>query len=91
MRLREPDICSAWYLSTFQRALAGSGWTTAGGEGTVAGVTLGPLINRAAAEKVNRHIDDALSRGATLLAGGITAGIASLCSQRFWVTSAKKC
>lgn len=44
------------------------------GDGTHPGVTLGPLINRAAVEKVNRHIDDALSQGATLIAGGIATG-----------------
>jgi len=32
----------------------------------------GPLINRAAVEKVVRHIDDALSRGARTLIGGLS-------------------
>jgi len=40
------------------------------GNGFEAGVTIGPLINNAAAEKVARHIDDAQSKGAQILAGG---------------------
>ena len=40
------------------------------GVGTEAGVTTGPLINADAVAKVQRHLDDALSKGATLLAGG---------------------
>lgn len=44
------------------------------GEGTEEGITIGPLINRAAVEKVNRHISDALEKGATLLAGSIAEG-----------------
>ena len=36
------------------------------------GVTIGPLINRAAVDKVRRHIDDALSNGAALMLGGNT-------------------
>jgi succinate-semialdehyde dehydrogenase / glutarate-semialdehyde dehydrogenase len=40
------------------------------GNGLQQGVTIGPLINRAAVEKVRRHIDDAQAKGAQLLVGG---------------------
>nr|WP_283771678.1 NADP-dependent succinate-semialdehyde dehydrogenase [Shewanella sp. 10B] len=40
------------------------------GEGIGEGVTTGPLINRAAVEKVQSHLEDALSKGATVVAGG---------------------
>ncbi|WP_337010319.1 NAD-dependent succinate-semialdehyde dehydrogenase [Pantoea sp. AS142] len=41
------------------------------GDGFAPDSTIGPLINSRAVEKVNGHIDDALSQGATLLTGGI--------------------
>lgn len=44
------------------------------GDGFTPGTTIGPLINDRAVEKVNGHIDDALSQGATLLTGGISRG-----------------
>ena len=44
------------------------------GNGLDAGTTLGPLINRAAVEKVARHIDDALGQGARVLCGGLPSG-----------------
>jgi len=40
------------------------------GPGIDAGVTIGPLINAAAIEKVEAHVADAVTRGATVLAGG---------------------
>ncbi|OYY55461.1 MAG: succinate-semialdehyde dehydrogenase (NADP(+)), partial [Polynucleobacter sp. 24-46-87] len=40
------------------------------GNGMDAGVTQGPLIEPAALEKVERHVADALSKGAKLVAGG---------------------
>jgi len=40
------------------------------GEGIIAGVTTGPLINAAAVEKVQSHLEDAIKKGATVLAGG---------------------
>ncbi|WP_395337415.1 NAD-dependent succinate-semialdehyde dehydrogenase [Novosphingobium sp. BL-8H] len=40
------------------------------GRGTEAGVTIGPLINDRAVEKVEQHVADALARGGRLLAGG---------------------
>lgn len=42
------------------------------GNGLRNGVTIGPLINRAAVEKVRRHIDDALANGAAIMLGGRT-------------------
>nr|WP_113865263.1 NAD-dependent succinate-semialdehyde dehydrogenase [Brenneria salicis]NMN91799.1 succinate-semialdehyde dehydrogenase/glutarate-semialdehyde dehydrogenase [Brenneria salicis ATCC 15712 = DSM 30166]RBP65866.1 succinate semialdehyde dehydrogenase [Brenneria salicis ATCC 15712 = DSM 30166]RLM31896.1 succinate-semialdehyde dehydrogenase (NADP(+)) [Brenneria salicis ATCC 15712 = DSM 30166] len=40
------------------------------GDGSQPGVTQGPLIDADAIEKVQQHIEDALSNGATLLLGG---------------------
>jgi succinate-semialdehyde dehydrogenase/glutarate-semialdehyde dehydrogenase len=40
------------------------------GRGTEVGVTIGPLINEAAVSKAKALVDDAVSRGATLLVGG---------------------
>ncbi|WP_142501548.1 NAD-dependent succinate-semialdehyde dehydrogenase [Klebsiella sp. 2680] len=42
------------------------------GDGFEAQTTIGPLINDRAVEKVNSHIDDALSQGAILLKGGVS-------------------
>jgi succinate-semialdehyde dehydrogenase/glutarate-semialdehyde dehydrogenase len=41
------------------------------GNGFDNGVTIGPLINRAAIEKVNRHVTDALDKGARALVSGL--------------------
>ena len=40
------------------------------GNGMEAGVTIGPLINEAAAAKVRLHLDDALAQGARTVVGG---------------------
>ena len=40
------------------------------GNGVEAGVTTGPLINKAAVAKVEEHIEDALSKGAKIVVGG---------------------
>ena len=45
------------------------------GNGLEAGVTQGPLIEPAALEKVERHVADALSKGAKLIAGGKSSSL----------------
>ena len=40
------------------------------GYGTEEGISIGPLINAAAVKKVQEHIDDAVSKGATVVLGG---------------------
>ena len=40
------------------------------GDGTLAGIAQGPLINEAAISKVEAHIADALQKGASVVAGG---------------------
>jgi succinate-semialdehyde dehydrogenase/glutarate-semialdehyde dehydrogenase len=44
------------------------------GGGTEDGVTTGPLINKAAVEKVQEHIDDAVAKGASIVTGGKSLG-----------------
>jgi succinate-semialdehyde dehydrogenase / glutarate-semialdehyde dehydrogenase len=44
------------------------------GNGFEAGVTTGPLINRAAVAKVQEHIDDAVGKGAKVVLGGKALG-----------------
>jgi succinate-semialdehyde dehydrogenase/glutarate-semialdehyde dehydrogenase len=44
------------------------------GDGVEAGVTTGPLINKAAVDKVQEHITDAVSKGAKVVVGGKTLG-----------------
>ena len=45
------------------------------GDGFAEGVNLGPLIDRNAVDKVHRHIEDALRKGATLMTGGSGHGL----------------
>jgi succinate-semialdehyde dehydrogenase / glutarate-semialdehyde dehydrogenase len=40
------------------------------GNGLQPGVSLGPLINQKGLEKVSRHVDDSIAKGAQLLTGG---------------------
>ena len=40
------------------------------GSGFEKGVTIGPLVNASAIEKVQRQVADALDKGATLVCGG---------------------
>jgi succinate-semialdehyde dehydrogenase/glutarate-semialdehyde dehydrogenase len=44
------------------------------GDGLQSGVTIGPLINAAAVDKVERHINDALEKGASIAIGGVPQG-----------------
>jgi succinate-semialdehyde dehydrogenase/glutarate-semialdehyde dehydrogenase len=54
----------------FAQAFAASAATLHVGEGTTAGVAIGPLIDDAAVAKVEDHVADALARGARILTGG---------------------
>ncbi|RGP78262.1 succinate-semialdehyde dehydrogenase nadp + [Fusarium longipes] len=42
------------------------------GKGTAEGITQGPLVNAAAVNKVDEHVQDAIGKGAKLLTGGKT-------------------
>ncbi|MCY1448953.1 Glutarate-semialdehyde dehydrogenase DavD [compost metagenome] len=44
------------------------------GDAFTPGVTIGPLFNAAAVDKVHRHIDDAMAKGASVIAGGLPHG-----------------
>ncbi|TIT23739.1 MAG: aldehyde dehydrogenase family protein, partial [Mesorhizobium sp.] len=37
------------------------------GPGTEPGIAIGPMINMAAVEKINRHVEDALAKGAAII------------------------
>ncbi len=40
------------------------------GSGALPGISIGPLVNREAVDKVHHQVEDALKKGATLVAGG---------------------
>ena len=52
----------------FATKLAGKVATMKVGPGTEDGVEIGPMINRAAIEKIERHVADALEKGARIIA-----------------------
>lgn len=54
------------FISKFATAVAKLKMAT----GFESGATQGPLINMAAVEKVERHIDDAINKGASIVCGG---------------------
>jgi succinate-semialdehyde dehydrogenase/glutarate-semialdehyde dehydrogenase len=57
-------------VSEFARRVTERVTALRSGRGTEDGVSIGPLINDAAVDKVDDLVQDALSRGATLLTGG---------------------
>ena len=56
-------------VDAFGEKLAARVNTLQVGNGMEAGVTMGPLIDRKAYDKVQRHVDDAIARGAKRVAG----------------------
>nr|WP_298057208.1 NAD-dependent succinate-semialdehyde dehydrogenase [uncultured Halomonas sp.] len=54
----------------FVEALAEKVKALSVGDGREAGTLVGPLINQAAVDKVQRHVDDAIAKGGRLLCGG---------------------
>jgi succinate-semialdehyde dehydrogenase / glutarate-semialdehyde dehydrogenase len=54
------------------------------GRGTEDGVQLGPLIDDAALEKVEAHVDDARTKGAKVVTGGAPADAGPGLSRRFY-------
>jgi succinate-semialdehyde dehydrogenase / glutarate-semialdehyde dehydrogenase len=59
---------------TFVEKLTEAVKTLKVGDGTEAGVTTGPLINKAAVAKVQEHIADAVKKGAKVVIGGKALG-----------------
>src|SRR5690606_27441108 len=60
----------AGVYDTFVEKFAARVKTTKVGNGFDEGVNQGPLIEEAALEKVQRHVDDALAKGGRVVAGG---------------------
>lgn len=60
------------------------------GNGLDEGVVVGPLIEPSAVNKVREHVDDAVARGATVLAGGSLIRLAGISGcQPCWATAMK--
>ncbi len=63
-------LVQASIADAFAEKLAAAASALKVGEGTQEGVAIGPLIEAAAVEKVERHVADALAHGAKLMTGG---------------------
>ena len=60
------------------------------GDGLIEGTALGPLVEPAAVQKVQEHLDDAMSKGGTLLTGGKPHELGGLFYEPTIVTNATK-
>jgi succinate-semialdehyde dehydrogenase/glutarate-semialdehyde dehydrogenase len=60
------------------------------GDGLSDGITTGPLVEQAAVAKVQEHLDDALSKGGTILTGGKPHALGGLFYEPTIVTNATK-
>ncbi|MCB1444231.1 MAG: NAD-dependent succinate-semialdehyde dehydrogenase [Rhizobiaceae bacterium] len=60
-------LVQAGVHDAFARKLAARVDAMTVGDGRQAGVAIGPMINEAAVAKINRHLDDALAKGAAIL------------------------
>ena len=69
----ERIIVDAAVADEFVKKLAGKAETLRAGKPGEAGTVLGSLISTDAAERISALIDDAIAKGATLVAGGRAA------------------
>src|SRR3954452_4571270 len=60
-------LVQAGVYDTFARKLTARVNAMTVGPGTQPGVAIGPMINMAAVEKINRHVEDALAKGAVIV------------------------
>ncbi|MER8373149.1 NAD-dependent succinate-semialdehyde dehydrogenase [Mesorhizobium sp. M1406] len=60
-------LVQAGVYETFARKLTARVNAMTVGPGTQPGVAIGPMINMAAVEKINRHVEDALAKGAKII------------------------
>ncbi|MET3518326.1 NAD-dependent succinate-semialdehyde dehydrogenase [Mesorhizobium abyssinicae] len=60
-------IVQAGVYETFAAKLSARVNAMKVGPGTEPGVAIGPMINMAAVEKINRHVEDALAKGAAII------------------------
>ncbi|EHS49709.1 succinic semialdehyde dehydrogenase [Rhizobium sp. PDO1-076] len=60
-------LVQASVYETFAEKLSGRVNAMKVGPGTESGVSIGPMINQAAIAKINRHVEDALAKGATIV------------------------
>ncbi len=65
-RILVHELAHDAFVATLQQRIA----AMVPGNGKEAGTTLGPLINQAAVQKMERQVADALAKGATLVCGG---------------------
>lgn len=63
-------LVHASIIDAFAERLAAAAGALKVGEGTQENVAIGPLIEEAAVEKVERHVADAIAHGAKVLTGG---------------------
>ena len=76
----------------FAAKLAGRVATMKVGPGTEDGVEIGPMINRAAIEKIERHVADALDKGARIIARSEAVPRArNMPGPSFWAKQRPRC
>jgi len=71
-------LVQASVAETFAQKLSAAASRLTVGEGLEEGVAIGPMIEEAAIEKVERHISDAVAHGAKVLTGGARHALGGL-------------